>query len=42
MVRSWVNGLEERCVKERGKERKEERAGEMSRDKGEEEGELFV
>ena len=21
LIRSWVNGLEERCVKERGKER---------------------
>ena len=41
-IRSRVNGLEERCVKEGGKERYCWRAGVMSRDEKEEEEELFV
>ena len=42
LIRSWVKGLEEVCMKEGGKERADERAGEMSRDKGEEGEALLV
>ena len=39
--RGWMGGFEDRCVKERGKERKEERAGGMPRDEGGERGETL-